>query len=165
MYVGYPPHLVCEVIGRGSYFAWYEYLKRWFASHRRQRNNDNSTVTNDFQCNMNTHAELTLIERMVCASMAGMISWTSIYPMDVVRNKIYALQAAKMDAAASTTTTSNAAQESLPSTISMMQQMYKTGGIQPFFRGYTLTIFRAGPVAAVVLPVYDITLLWLNGVL
>jgi hypothetical protein len=32
-----------------------------------------------------------------------------------------------------------------------------------FYRGFSISILRAGPVAASVLPVYDLTLEWLSS--
>jgi len=140
LYVGYPSHLCCEVIGRATYLGSYEYIKRWFARRRGGR-------------------DLSLPDRMVCASAAGIFSWSVIYPMDVVRTNMYALQARKMTSSGSSNISNK---EPSPSTRHMIQEMYKSGGIRAFFRGFTLTILRAGPVAAVVLPVYDISLLWFH---
>jgi hypothetical protein len=40
--------------------------------------------------------------------------------------------------------------------------MYAEQGWRGFFRGFTVTILRAGPVAAFILPVYDVALDQLN---
>ena len=46
--------------------------------------------------------------------------------------------------------------------IQMACKMWNSEGKwRPFFRGYFVTIARAGPVAAVSLPCYDLTLEWL----
>lgn len=140
LYVGYPAHFVCEVFGRATYLGSYEYIKRWFVA-----------------CKEN-HTDLSLTERMICASSAGILSWSAVYPMDVVRTNMYALQARRISGSGSGTS-----EVQLPSsTKHTINQMYKSGGIRAFFRGYSLTIIRAGPVAAVVLPVYDVSLLWFH---
>lgn len=143
LYVGYPAHFVCEVFGRATYLGSYESIKRLFVSKRE------------------THTDLSLKERMICASSAGILSWSAVYPMDVVRTNMYALQARRINTGAS-----SSAENPVPTTTRcMIQQMYQTGGIRAFSRGYLFTIIRAGPVAAVVLPVYDVSLLWFHKTL
>jgi hypothetical protein len=141
LYVGYPAHFVCEVFGRATYLGSYESMKRWFVSKKE------------------SHTDLTLTERMICASSAGIVSWSAIYPMDVVRTNMYALQARRI-----TSSISPSSETQVPTTTKyMIQQMYQSGGIRAFSRGYIFTVIRAGPVAAVVLPVYDVSLLWFHN--
>jgi len=94
---------------------------------------------------------ISLPERMVCAGVAGMVCWTFIFPFDVIRSKIYA-QAALLPTMSDP-----------PNAWKMTQDLWQKGGIKPFFRGFSITVARAGPVAAVVLPVYDMTLDWLQS--
>jgi solute carrier family 25 carnitine/acylcarnitine transporter 20/29 len=88
---------------------------------------------------------------MICAALSGIASWSFIFPLDVIRSRMY------FDSISSNNNNKN------KSTWSMMQQMYFENDkrFNIFFRGYGVTILRAGPVAAVVLPVYDKTLEWL----
>mmetsp|Transcript_30105 Transcript_30105/g.33375 ORF Transcript_30105/g.33375 Transcript_30105/m.33375 type:complete len:124 (+) Transcript_30105:1-372(+) len=81
-----------------------------------------------------------LHERMLCAAFAGIVCWASIFPLDSLRSRLYNQTSGK--------------KQSL-GTIEMAQLMYKEGS---FFRGFWVTVFRAGPVAAAVLPVYDLVL-------
>jgi len=133
-YTGYIPHLMCESFGRGVYMGTYEYLKR------RPSNNDPK--------------ELTMSDRMVYAGMSGMACWTLIFPMDVLRSKQYA-------AAISNTNLNGGATDGI---WHMGKDMWKKEGIRSFFRGFGVTILRAGPVAAAVLPMYDLVLDWLQGI-
>jgi len=41
--------------------------------------------------------------------------------------------------------------------------IYRNDGINGFFRGFTITVLRAGPVAPIVLPIYDIALEFLQA--
>jgi len=131
-YAGYAPHILCEGFGRATYFTTYEFLKR----NIRKLNNDDHTK------------DISLPQRVLCASLTGMITWTSVFPLDVLRNKMYT-QSVRGDASGTTA-------------IQMACKMWNLEGKwRPFFRGYFVTIARAGPVAAVSLPCYDLTLEWL----
>lgn len=143
-YIGYAPHLLCEAFGRATYFTTYEFLKRNISKLNNNNNNNNSKTTTN---------EITLPQRMLCASITGMISWTSVFPLDVLRNKMY-----------TQSVRNNSATAADVSAIQMAYRMWKLEGRwKPFFRGYFVTIARAGPVAAVSLPCYDLTLEWLQN--
>lgn len=153
-YVGFGPHLFCDSLGRGVYFTTYEFLKRLFMQRRRTSSND-SAATTDANVSLSTAGStaantigVTVSERMACAALSGMTCWAVIFPADVVRSKIYA---------------QSLSDERL-GVWELTKKIYRDAGssIKPFFRGFGITILRAGPVAAVVLPVYDLTLEWLS---
>jgi len=125
-FVGFGPHFLSETVGRGVYFASYEMLKRKMAEE-----GESASLT----------------QRMIAASMSGILCWSVIFPLDVLRNRLYA-KAITMDAG---------------SAWEMAQSMYREGQLKPFYRGFGVTVMRAGPVAAAVLPVYDTMLEWLNN--
>ena len=117
LFVGLGPHLITETVGRAAYFCTYEAIKRQFLD-------DNS---------------IALHHRMASAAAAGSLCWSVIFPLDAVRNRLYA----------QTTRTQMGA-------VAMAQHMYYGGGgWRAFYRGFGVTLVRAGPVAAAVLPVYD----------
>jgi hypothetical protein len=126
-YVGFGPHCVAEIIGRGVYFYTYECCKRSF---------------------LQSKGEVTLGERCVSAAMAGIVCWTTIFPFDALRNRMYAQSLSSGDLSA----------------WEMARSMYREqNSLRPFFRGFGVTVLRAGPVAAAVLPIYDTTLEWLSA--
>ena len=84
-----------------------------------------------------TQASVNLWERMASAGAAGILTWSVIYPLDALRNRLYS-----QAVCASTSS----------GTWEMARKMYHEGAL---YRGFGLTIVRAGPVAAAVLPVYD----------
>lgn len=137
-YVGFAPHFVAVTFGRSLYMTVYEVLKRSCIEYR---------MTSAVEVKDSEPLEVTVQERMFSAAFAGMACWAAIFPLDAVQNKMY--------------------QQSLhggrKSSMEMAREMYYASGgsIRPFFRGFGLTVLRAGPVAAVVLPVYDISLEWL----
>lgn len=149
-YAGFGPHFYCDGIGRGVYFTSYEYLKRYFINRNQEIASQNFYGQISYSSRDMTQY-ISLPERMVCAGVAGMVCWTFIFPFDVIRSKIYA-QAALLPTMSDP-----------PNAWKMTQDLWQKGGIKPFFRGFSITVARAGPVAAVVLPVYDMTLDWLQS--
>ena len=132
-YTGFGPHLLAETVGRGVYFATYETLKR--VGFQQQRHSEGTIG-------------ITLQERCFCAAAAGVVSWSVIFPVDALRARLYSQ------------TIHGRSQSSMELATSMYRQH---GSIAPFYRGFAVTILRAGPVAAAVLPIYDMTLEWLNN--
>jgi solute carrier family 25 carnitine/acylcarnitine transporter 20/29 len=132
LYAGFGPHCIAEVWGRGIYFCTYEITKRTFLENKQQPN-----------------ATVSLQERCVSAALAGIVCWSLIFPFDALRSRMYAQELSN---------------HAVPkSTWQMAKSMYReTNSLRPFYRGFGVTVLRAGPVAAAVLPIYDTTLEWLS---
>lgn len=81
---------------------------------------------------------VTLKERMLSAGLAGILCWAFIFPIDTLRSRIYCQEG-----------------PSKFSTTEMAIKILKEG---VGYRGFWLTVLRAGPVAAAVLPAYDLIL-------
>lgn len=122
---GFGPHFLTETAGRGIYFVAYESAKRTWATRVEERR------------------PLSLMGRMVSAGAAGIFCSTVMFPLDVIRSRLYA-------------------SPEYISAWTMSRRIYHEWGLRGFFRGYGISIFRAGPVAAMVLPIYDYTLEHLN---
>ena len=128
LYAGFVPHAVTEMLGRAVYFVAYESLKRHLAvRHPEQR--------------------LTLPDRMLAAGTAGVLAWTAIFPLDAVRCRMFAASSSSSAAA------STASSSSFAMAVHMWQH---GGGWRAFYRGFGVTLLRAGPVASCVLPIYDL---------
>ena len=85
--------------------------------------------------------------RMMGAMVAGISCWMFIYPSDVIRSRLY----------------SSSALGKIMNAIQVIRDMYNSQhGMKSFFKGYGITMLRAGPVAAFILPVYDAVLDVLN---
>ena len=125
---GFGPHFVSETVGRAVYFVAYESCKRLWTTH----------VASNGEASAERQS-ISLTGRMVSAGAAGMLCWTLLFPLDVIRSRLFA------------------SSECLTAW-TMSQRIYREGGIRGFFRGYGISVFRAGPVAALVLPIYDYTL-------
>lgn len=90
---------------------------------------------------------VSLTDRMISAAAAGTACWVGVYPLDAIRARLYALPYETVN----DRTLSSSWRH-------MVSQMYAENGIKAFYRGFGLTMIRAGPVAAFILPVYDIVL-------
>jgi len=129
------PHATSEMIGRAIYVTTYEGLKRSMLASKNSNNNNNG--------NSNYSPSLSMRERMVCAAGSGILCWGTFFPLDALRNRMY-----------------HARSRGVKSTIWDTALAMRSEGA--FYRGYSISIVRAGPVAAAVLPVYDLTLEWLS---
>eukprot|EP01059_Diplonema_ambulator_P012703 TRINITY_DN23134_c0_g1_i1.p1 TRINITY_DN23134_c0_g1~~TRINITY_DN23134_c0_g1_i1.p1 ORF type:complete len:279 (+),score=46.74 TRINITY_DN23134_c0_g1_i1:67-903(+) len=84
-----------------------------------------------------------LYKRMLAGATAGTVGWMVIYPFDAIKSVLQA---------------DRAGQTRFSSSLECSKHLFTEGGILRFYRGFTYTIIRAGPVAASLLPTYDVTL-------
>jgi len=126
-YVGLGPHFLCETIWRGCYFTMYEHLKRVVSSM------DDTLPT-----------PLPLMHTTACAALSGAFAWSIIFPIDVVRSRMYA-QAAKFPN-----------HPDPRSSLQMTKYLWKQGGFKLFYRGIAINILRLTPMQMTLLPCYDL---------
>ena len=149
LYAGFVPHATVEIVGRGIYYVAYEALKRRWMTQDDNDDDDN-----------NTGLSLSLPNRMLAAGVAGVITWTAIFPLDAVRCRMFA-------AATTTINTQQQQQQqqhSNRSSLTVATRLLQQSGWRAFYRGYAVTLLRAGPVSACVLPIYDLALARLSTV-
>jgi hypothetical protein len=84
------------------------------------------------------HIELST--RVIAAACAGIFSWFAIYPADVIKARV------QLDIG----------QKKYRSSWHCVIETWKEFGWRGMFRGLSYTLIRAGPVAATILPIYDI---------
>jgi hypothetical protein len=94
-------------------------------------------ATSDYK-ERNGLGPVTLQERMAAAGAAGISCWAVIFPFDSLRSRLYSQEG--------------------PRRFSTMEMVRVMRTEKAFYRGFGLTVLRAGPVAAAVLPVYDLVL-------
>ncbi|KAL7461006.1 hypothetical protein ACHAXS_001444 [Conticribra weissflogii] len=141
-YTGFSLHFLCFTFGGSVYFTTYEMSKRYFAQ-KRHGNKELDLFNNKVRTN-----RLSLGERMMSAAVAGTSCWCVIFPADVVRSRLYAQSL------------SNQSKSAHVSGFYIAKQLIQEGSL---YKGMGVTVLRAGPVAAAVLPVYDSVLSWLNS--
>lgn len=145
-YTGFGAHFFCDAFGRSLYMFSYELFKRELA---RTKHTEEYQAT-QYSNNRISTQNLSVPERMLCAASAGMTCWAFIFPADVIRSKLISRSLST---------------QSSPTTwdgIALARQMVREQGFKSLYRGITITVARAGPVAAAVLPVYDHVLEWVS---
>lgn len=113
LYKGYLIHLLLEGVGRGWYMLAYESMKRKLYPGFSDGGRDSSNIP--------------LHKRMVAGACAGVVGWTSIYPLDVVRSRVMAQREAVYSSA-----------------LDCAVKTFREGGVRIFFRGIKYTLIRAG---------------------
>jgi solute carrier family 25 phosphate transporter 23/24/25/41 len=86
----------------------------------------------------NNTRELTIYERIVAGSLAGGISQTVTYPLDVMKTRLALRKTGEFN-----------------SIIDAAKKMYKKGGWQTFYRGYVPNLLGIMPYAGIDLAVYE----------
>ena len=152
LYAGLAPNLICEGFGRMVYLTCYEALKKTIVEAK-ERLQEGEHLDDEFPSSASLGTNpLSVQERIVCAGISGMVSWVFIFPADVVRSRMYA---SALQQQRSGTRPEGMWQRTL--SIYSEEQ-----GLRPFYRGLGVTVLRAAPVAATVLPIYDAAHTWLS---
>ncbi|KAJ1372206.1 hypothetical protein KIN20_034299 [Parelaphostrongylus tenuis] len=88
--------------------------------------------------------ELTIIERFCAGSLAGAISQTSIYPMEVLKTRLALRKTGQMD----------------NGLFHFTQKMYKKEGLICFYKGYVPNLLGIIPYAGIDLAIYETLKKW-----
>ncbi|CAG8562418.1 185_t:CDS:2 [Funneliformis mosseae] len=147
--------IIRDAPGYGVYFWAYEGLKRVLGV----------TMANSSE---------NVIKLLFAGGMAGILSWSSIYPLDVIKSRLQtqiSLPPSSMNL--NSILTLNPHLEELAPLVSENRpyyngiidctiKSYRAEGISVFFRGITPTLIRALPVNAVTFYIYEAMIKWLN---
>lgn len=117
-------------------FWSYELCHRWLA--RGNRGNDRASV-----------------DVLLAGGIAGVVTWTSIYPLDVVKTVLQAQPLVKDSKVANTTALLEL------NSFAAARQIFQAGGVGAFYRGIGICSIRAFVVNAV--QVSDVSFLLLQG--
>ena len=83
--------------------------------------------------------------RVLAGASANTTCWLVMYPIDVCRTLQQSTPIGRGDVAQ-------------PGVLSSMRALLSEGGVVRLYRGFGLTLLRAGPVSGVLLPLFDLTL-------
>lgn len=118
---------VRDSVGYGFYFWTYELAKR--------------NIANDADSEMQEALKV-----LLCGGLAGVVTWASIFPLDVVKTRVQTWDLVKGTAEQPLLGTTVSER---PSTIAIARQVYQTEGASAFFRGLGICSARAFIVNAV----------------
>ncbi|CAG5185838.1 uncharacterized protein ALTATR162_LOCUS11416 [Alternaria atra] len=128
---------VRDAVGYGFYFWSYELSKQAWSS---PDDSDRETA----------------MKVLLCGGLAGVITWASIFPLDVIKTRVQTqiLHAPVRDGEQSALLGSEAPRARL-SSVEIARQAYRTEGVGVFFRGLGICSVRAFVVNAVQWAVYE----------
>jgi hypothetical protein len=134
MYKGWGAQALSETFGRGVYFGTYEGMKRWYVDSYGDEH-------------MREFDSIPLGVRMFSGALSGIVGWTVIYPLDVIKNRMQA-----------ETVGVGAERSKYRSIFQTARDLYANYGrnVKIFYRGLSVMLVRALPVSATALPVYDL---------
>ena len=90
-------------------------------------------------------AEHSWLPSILAGGIAGSLSWAVIYPIDLIKSRIQALSLSTIS-------------KSKLSIWKVAENTLRQQGWQSLYRGLGITLFRAFPVNAIILPTYELTL-------
>ena len=150
-YAGFPAHLAIEAGGRAVFFVLYEGLKGELLGRRQPERGAGAQDDEEEE-----PPSLPLSQRMTAAALAGITAATLTLPLDAVRTRVHVM--------AGRTSCSSRAGAGFGAA-SAARELWRSGGGRAFLRGYGAAVFRAGPVASISMPAYELALGFLHGVL
>ncbi|WQF85180.1 Putative mitochondrial carrier domain superfamily [Colletotrichum destructivum] len=134
-----------DSIGYGFYFWSYELTTRWMG------------VGGDGVNETNMRDEAAKV--LLCGGLAGIVTWASIFPLDVIKTRVQtqAFEASSSAEASPLLGARGSQQEMRKRTgaIQVAREAYREGGVRVFFRGLTICSVRAFVVNAVQWAVYE----------
>jgi len=178
------PHLVSEAFGRALYVGTYETTKRFLLARKEQtnycdhyvNNNNGRGINASSRSSNSSNISLSLQERMACAAVSGILCWAIFFPFDSLRSRMYYAASQRHQQQRDRhnyrqNNNSNTPKQhhqcaripTSPSRATIWETLQTMRKERSFYRGFTISLLRAGPVAAAVLPVYDVTLEWLSS--
>ncbi|CAB9530412.1 Solute carrier family 25 [Seminavis robusta] len=141
LYVAFGPHWLSATIGGACYYTTYEACKQSILQFK----------TEQSAASGKDHlVKLTIPERMASAAVTGIVNWSVIFPLDALKNRMYHQHIIVGG--------SNSSSKSVLSSAQMARQMIRERSV---YRGFAVTVLRAGPMAALVLPIYDMAFQYL----
>ncbi|KAI5460248.1 mitochondrial carrier domain-containing protein [Mariannaea sp. PMI_226] len=139
LYFGGAITAIRDSVGYGFYFWSYELSTRWLAAK--------------------TGAEVSLHQEaakvLLCGGLAGVVTWASIFPLDVVKTRVQAQPWNRQPDSSPLLGGDINRPEKRFGALKVAQDAYREGGFRVFFRGLTVCSVRAFIVNAVQWTVYE----------
>ncbi|RBR13419.1 uncharacterized protein FIESC28_08200 [Fusarium coffeatum] len=146
LYFGGTVTALRDSVGYGFYFWSYELSTRWLATEP------------DEQTSFHHEAAKVLF----CGGLAGVATWASIFPLDVIKTRVQAQTAVGLAETSPLLQSNGSLRTSRAGALQVAQEAYREGGSRVFFRGLTVCSVRAFIVNAVQWAVYEWVMLELG---
>ena len=107
---------------------------------------------------------LPLWARSAAGAGANVVTWGLMYPVDVVRSVQQAeAPVGRADVSGGGAGPSGGRAPRTRGLLECARALHAEGGAARLYRGFGPTLVRAGPVAGIILPTFEVTLAWLEG--
>lgn len=150
LYFGGTVTALRDSVGYGFYFWSYELTTRWMGEWSRAHGGQ--------QQQGGGFAGSETAKVLLCGGMAGIVTWASIFPLDVVKTRVQAQVLGASTIAVATGETSPLLRSPAPrrlGAIEIARDAYREGGLRVFFRGLAVCSVRAFIVNAVQWATYE----------
>ncbi len=158
-----------DSIGYGFYFWSYELAGRWMASSSTSSSSAASSAAGDGGGWGGSVISPDAARVLLCGGLAGVVTWASIFPLDVIKTRVQTQNLFLSSPPTSATATVARPREHTlllsPQTSNkqtprlgaweITKETYRQGGIKPFFHGLAVCSVRAFIVNAVQWAVYE----------
>lgn len=147
-----------DSVGYGFYFWSYELTTRWMERYlqSREHGGDDGAMG----------AGVTGVDAakvLLCGGIAGVVTWASVFPLDVVKTRVQSQVQARGPARSSAVVgeggpllpAADAATSKRLGAVEVARQAYREGGMKVFFRGLTVCSIRAFIVNAAQWATYE----------
>ncbi|KKY39870.1 putative mitochondrial carrier protein [Diaporthe ampelina] len=148
LYFGGSVTALRDSVGYGFYFWSYELTTRWMEQWSKAHEGQQGGVF--------TGSETAKV--LLCGGLAGIVTWASIFPLDVIKTRVQAQVLGAGTIAVVTGESSPLLQSPAPKrlgAIEIARDAYKEGGLRVFFRGLAVCSVRAFIVNAVQWATYE----------
>lgn len=139
LYFGGTVTAIRDSVGYGFYFWSYELTTRWLATEQGEE----------------TSLQHEAAKVLLCGGLAGIATWASIFPLDVIKTRVQAQTLGRQAETALLLQPNVASQTKRAGAIQVTREAYREGGSRVFFRGLTVCSVRAFIVNAVQWAVYE----------
>lgn len=153
------PVFIMEAVGRGVYMTTYEFCKTSIISYQDSIAAKNNPIFLDIGSTTRNNGSTAI--NIASAVSAGIISWFVIYPFDVIKARMQmdfnSLKYSSTYDCFKKTMLENRESPAVGSVGANSNTIRLLPSIRNLYRGLAFTLVRAGPVAATVLPIYELT--------
>lgn len=150
LYFGGTVTALRDSVGYGFYFWSYELTTRWMGEWSRAQGGQ--------QQQGGGFAGSETAKVLLCGGLAGIVTWASIFPLDVIKTRVQAQVLGASTIAVVTGETSPLLRSPAPrrlGAIEIARETYREGGLRVFFRGLAVCSVRAFIVNAVQWATYE----------